>query len=172
MSLNWLDLLVGLIVISGAIRGYSRGLIREGMAFGGLAVGLILAAEWSPEVAGFLKPFVGGGRVLDVLAYLLVLLAVLGAATLLTVIALRLARVLFVGWFDRLGGAVFGAGQGAVVAALVLILMIKFPVAGLDKAVRDSDLAVQLLTLVPTLLSSLPPQLDAVASFFNPGKLR
>ncbi|HEX2987342.1 MAG TPA: CvpA family protein, partial [Chloroflexota bacterium] len=126
MSFSWLDLLVGLFVIGGAVRGYGRGLIREGMAFGGLAVGLILATEWSPEVAGFVKPFVGGGRVLDVLAYLLVLVAVLGAATLLTVLALRLVRAFFAGWVDRFGGALFGACQGAVVAALVLILMIKF----------------------------------------------
>lgn len=166
-----MDLLIGLFIIGGAIRGFRRGLIREGMAFGGLAVGLLLAAEWSPVVAELLKPFVGGGRGLDVLAYLLVVLAVLGAATLLTVVALRLARFLFVGWFDRLGGAIFGAGQGAVLAALVLILMIRFPVAGLDKAVKGSELSVQLLTLVPAMLSYLPPELNAVAAFFSPGKL-
>jgi|BarGraNGADG00212_2_1021979.scaffolds.fasta_scaffold04399_4 membrane protein required for colicin V production len=171
MSLTWLDLLIGLFIIGGAIRGFRRGLIREGMAFAGLAVGLILAAEWSPVVTEFLKPFIGGGRAADALAYLMVVLAVLGAATLLTVVTLRLARFLFVGWFDRLGGAIFGSGQGAVLAALVLILMIKFPVAGLDKAVKGSELSVQLLTLVPALVSYLPPELEAVAIFFSPGKL-
>ncbi len=169
MTPTWLDVAILLLIVVGAFRGYKRGLIREGMAFGGLAVGLILAAEWNPEVAEMLRPFIGGGRLLNALAYLLVVLGVLGLATLLTVIIQRLMRVLLVGWLDRLGGAVFGAGQGAILAALLMVLMIRFPIMGADRAVKGSEVAIDLLETVPAALSFLPPQLASVADFFDLG---
>ncbi len=171
MSPSWLDLSIVILIGAGAFRGFKRGLIREGMAFGGLAVGLILATEWNSEVAELLRPFVGGGRFLNALAYLLVVLAVLGLATLLTVLIQRLMRVFLVGWLDRLGGVAFGAGQGAILAALLLILMIRFPVLGLDKSVRGSEVAIDVLETVPAVLSYLPPELASVADFFDPGSL-
>jgi len=102
------------------------------MAFGGLAVGLVMASQWSSTVSDLLRPFIGGGRLVDALAYVLVVLSVLSAATLLTVIIQRLMRVLLVGWLDRLGGALFGAAQGAVLAALLLVLILRFPIMGLE----------------------------------------
>lgn len=171
MTPTWLDVGILLLIGAGTFRGYWRGLIREGMAFGGLAVGLILATEWNSEVAELLRPFVGGGRFLNALAYLLVVLAVLGVATLLTVLIQRLMRVFLVGWLDRLGGAVFGAGQGAILAALLLILVIRFPIMGLDKAVKGSEVAIDLLETVPAVLSYLPPELASVADFFDAGSL-
>ncbi|MHB0871018.1 MAG: CvpA family protein [Chloroflexota bacterium] len=169
MNPTWMDVAILLLVGAGAFRGYQRGLIREGMAFGGLAAGLILATEWNEPVAAVLEPFIGGGRLLDALSYLLVVLAILGLATLLTVLIQRLMRVFLVGWLDRLGGAVFGAGQGAIVAALLLILVIRFPIMGLEKAVRGSEVAFEILETVPAVLSFLPPELASVADFFDPG---
>lgn len=172
MAPSWLDLGIVLLVAAGTFRGYRRGLIREGMAFGGLAVGLVMASQWSPTVSDLLRPFIGGGRLVDAFAYVLVVLAVLSAATLLTVIVQRLMRVLLVGWLDRLGGALFGAAQGAILAALLLVLILRFPIMGLDRAVKGSDVAVRLLEAVPSVLAYLPPELASVADFFDPGQLR
>jgi len=172
MAPSWLDLGIALLVAAGTFRGYRRGLIREGMAFGGLAVGLVMASQWSSTVSDLLRPFIGGGRLVDALAYVLVVLSVLSAATLLTVIIQRLMRVLLVGWLDRLGGALFGAAQGAVLAALLLVLILRFPIMGLDRAVKGSDVAVRLLEAVPAVLAYLPPELASVADFFDPGQLR
>ncbi len=167
MSVTWLDIVLAVLIAAAAVRGYVRGLVREGMAFGGLAVGLILAAKWYAEVAEVFRPFVGGGRFLDGLAYLFVVLAILGAATLLTVVAQRLLRLLLVGWLDGLGGLVFGAAQGAIVATILLILMVRYPAAGLDKAAIDSGMGKVLLSAAPAVLDLLPPELSAVAEFFG-----
>jgi len=171
MAPTWLDVGILLLIGAGALRGYRRGLIREGMALGGLAVGLVLATQWNAEVAGLLKPFVGGGRFLNALAYVVVVLLILGVATLLTVVIQRVMRILLVGWLDRLGGALFGAGQGAILAALLLVLVVRFPVMGLDKAVKGSEVATDLLEIVPAILSYLPPELGPVAHFFDTGLL-
>jgi len=167
LDFTWLDIVLVTLIAVGAIRGFMRGLIREGMAFGGLGVGLVLASQWYSEVAETLRPFVGGGGLLDGLSYMLVVLAVLSVATLLTVIITRVIRLLLVGWIDGVGGLLFGAAQGAVLATMLLVLMVKYPLAGLDLAVGDSGLAGVLLGAVPEVLDRLPPELASVAEFFG-----
>lgn len=167
MSFGLLELGIALLIALGALRGFRRGLVREGLALGGLLLGLVLAAQWQVRVAALLKPFIGGGRLADGLAYLLVLLSVIGAATLLTVLVLRLVRLLLVGWLDRLGGAAFGAAQGAILAALLLFLAVKYPMMGLDQVVRESELGMAVLETLPRVLSYLPPELGPATRFFT-----
>lgn len=167
MNPTWLDVVITALIVAGALRGFMRGLIREGMAFGGLAVGLVLATQWHLEVAKAFEPFVGGGRLIEGMAYVLVVLAVLAVATLMTVIIMRVMNFLLVGWLDGLGGLVFGAAQGAILAVVILVLMVKYPSAGLDEAVKDSSLANRLLDATPVVLNSLPPELAAVSEFFD-----
>lgn len=158
-----LDLGVVVLVVGGAFRGHRRGLIREGLAFGGLAVGLLLASEWYQELAGIMAPFVGGGRLVALVAYLGMVLAVLLGATLLTVVMRRMLRWLFIGWLDSMGGVLFGAAQGALVALLVLFVLVGYPVMGSDRAVGESLLSVALLESLPSVLALLPPELGSIA---------
>ena len=167
MNPTWLDVVLITLIVAGALRGFMRGLIREGMAFGGLAVGLILATQWYMEVVKAIKPFVGGGRFIEALAYLFVVLAVLAAATLLTVVLLRVMNFFLVGWIDGLGGLLFGAAQGAVLAVVILVLMVRYPTAGLDGAVKESLIARALLDAVPVVLEHLPSELAVVSHFFD-----
>lgn len=164
---SWLDMAVALVVIGGAFRGYKRGLVREGMAFLGLLGGMALAARWHSDAAGALRPFVGGGALADGIAYLGIVLITLGCATLLTLAIRKLMHILFVGWLDGTAGALFGAGQGAVVAALGLFLLVKFQLFGLDKVVKGSDLAMLILGVLPGAMGFLPPELGSVAHFFE-----
>jgi membrane protein required for colicin V production len=167
LALNWLDLAIAFLLVSGAFRGYKRGLVREGMAFAGLLGGMAIAARWHAEVADALQPFVGGGALADGLAYIGIVLFALGCATLLTLALRKLMHLLLVGWLDRVAGAVFGAMQGAVVAALALFLLIKFQLFGLDRVVIGSDLAMAVLGILPGAIGLLPPELGTVAHFFE-----
>ncbi len=167
MNFTWLDVVVVLMVVAGSLRGLKRGLVREGMAFAGLATGLLVAIHWYRSVYSLLRPFVGGGSAVEALAYLLVVLGVLGGFTLLTVLLLRLRRLLFVGWLDRLGGGLFGGAQGALLAAVGLVLLIKNPMVGLDRSIGESEAALALLRAVAAALAHLPPELAPVVGFFR-----
>lgn len=162
-----LELLAWATIGVSAFRGFKRGLIREAMAFLGLALGLVLAGQWYPYVADALKPLIGRSRVADALSFLLVLSAVLLCSTVITVVLQRVARFLLAGWLDRLGGAALGAGQGAVVVALVLLLLLKYPIMGWDAAVRDSQMAMRLVEGLRSAGGYLPRELAAVAAFLN-----
>ena len=167
MVLNWLDMAIAVLVIGGAFRGYQRGVVREGMAFAGLLGGMALAARWHVDVAQGLRPWIGGGALADGISYLGIVLVTLGCATVLTLAIRKLMHLLLVGWLDRAAGALFGAGQGAIVAAICLFLMVKFQLFGLDKVVKGSDLATVILGILPGAMGLLPPELGSVAHFFE-----
>lgn len=167
MMPSWLDMAIALVIVGGAFRGYKRGLVREGMAFIGLIGGMVLASRWQSDVARTLQPFVGGGALAAGIAYLGIVLVTLGCATLATLIIRKLMHVLLVGWLDRVAGALFGAGQGAIVAALCLFLLVKFQLFGLDKVVKGSDMAMVVLSLLPDAVGLLPPEFGSVAHFFE-----
>jgi uncharacterized membrane protein required for colicin V production len=99
-------------------------------------------------------------------AYLLVILAALMLATLLTVVLDRYLRAPMLGGFNRIGGAVLGVMQAAVLAAFILVLLLRLPVLELDEAVRQAPLPRAVLEPLPVVLSYLPPELAEVRAFF------
>ncbi len=164
---NWLDMLVALLTVAGAYRGYRRGLVREGMAFAGLVVGMVIASRWRADAAKAISPFVGSGGIADALGYGGLVLLVLGCATVLTLLLRKLMHVLLVGWLDAVGGGLFGAAQGAIVAGIVLFLLIRFQLFGVEGAVRDSELATTALGMLPGAIGLLPSELGSLARFFE-----
>jgi membrane protein required for colicin V production len=166
-NLEWVvNALVAVIALAGAFRGMRRGLIREGLAIAGVAVGVWLAGRWHEPLEQALEQLVGGGTLAETLAYLLVVLAAVVLATLLTVALDRFRRIPLLGGVDRGGGALLGAAQGAVLAALILVLMLRYPVFGLDAAVGEAALPRLVVQPLPQLLSHLPPELAGVRAFF------
>jgi membrane protein required for colicin V production len=128
---------------------------------------MILASHQYPNVAAWLEPFIGGGTIADALAYLGIVLASLGLATLLTLAIRKLMHVLLVGWLDRFSGALFGAGQGIALATLVLFLIVRFEFMGLEKAVGDSELSLAVLGLLPGAVELLPPELGSIGKLLQ-----
>ncbi|HEX9015143.1 MAG TPA: CvpA family protein [Chloroflexota bacterium] len=163
---NWLDMLVALLIVAGAWRGYRRGLIREGMALLGLLGGMIVASRFHEAVASLIEPFVGRGFA-DGIAYGGIVLLILGAATLFTLALKRLMKFVFAGRLDTAAGVIFGGLQGAVLASLVLLVMVKFRMFGVDKSFEDSQLAVAALALLPGIAGLLPEELGSLAGLFQ-----
>lgn len=161
-----MNALVAVTLLAGAYRGMRRGFVREGMAIAGLVAGVWLAGRWHQPLERHIERLVGGGALAETLAYLLIVLAVIMLATLLTVVIERYRRLPLMHGFDRAGGALLGAAQGAVLAALILVLIVRFPVLGLDEVVGDATLPRVVLQPLPRVLSYLPPELAGVRTFF------
>lgn len=167
---NWLDMLVALVVVACAFRGYRRGLVREGMALLGLLAGTVLAARLQVPVSKSLQPFVGGGALADSLAYVGVLLVVIGSATIFTLVIRKLLVLFLVDWLDSASGALFGAAQGAILAGLLLFLSVKFQVFGMDRAVQSSELGLVALGMLPGVVGLLPSEFGTLARFLEGSK--
>ncbi len=167
MGINWLDLAIAFLVALGAVRGFGRGLIREGMALLGLIAGLVAAIRFQQAGAMLLAPFIGPGPLADTLSFLGIVLLALGCATILTLIVRKLFRILLVGWLDRAAGGLLGAVQGAILAGLLLFLVVKTQFLGLDRMVGESELATAVIEALPSAMALLPGELGPITRIFT-----
>jgi membrane protein required for colicin V production len=121
-----IDILVGAVLSIAALRGLFLGLIREAFSLAGIASGYLVVRLFARPVADWLLNVSGG----DVPAALAPWLAGAGLFIFTVAVVTFAGRVLRkgvravgLGIADRLGGAVLGVAEGAVVVALLLALV-------------------------------------------------
>lgn len=155
--MNWLDIVLLVVLAMAAVGGLSIGIIRAALYLAGLVLGVVLAGHYylpfSQLLDSFLQP-----EVAKVLAFAIILIAVMVAAAFLAIFLRRGVSAIKLGWADRLGGAVFGLALGAMFCGGLLALWVKF--AGSAGAITESTLAPVLVGL----LNYLPA---GVRSFFQ-----
>jgi membrane protein required for colicin V production len=119
---NQLDALLLVLLVPFMLRGWSRGVLREGFGVAGFVAGVLAAAALAGPVASDLtaRGLVSPGRGAMIAAFA-VFFSVVIAFNLAGRVADGFARALFLGPLLRLAGAGFGAVKGAVVLAFVLL---------------------------------------------------
>jgi membrane protein required for colicin V production len=161
MSFNWLDVVLGTVLLvsfAGAVR---NGLSKEIIRLVALVAGIVGGLWWYPAAAAYLKPLLADESIASFAGFFVILFGSLLAGILL---AWALAKILgWVGlrWFDRLLGGAFGLVRGLLVcAALVLALLAFSPLTRSTEVVAESKIA-------PWVLHAAQ-----ATSFAAPGNLR
>ena len=118
--MNWLDVVLGAVVLASVVTGFLKGAIRTVFSLAGLAVGFFIASResgalgivlssWmSPRVAGavaFVIVFLGIGLVFALAAYLL--------RTVIEKLSLT--------WLDRLAGGALGLLRGVIIIGVLAL---------------------------------------------------
>lgn len=153
--MNIVDPILLLLVSLFALRGYFKGLFREGFSLLGWLVGFMVAVRYDEPAATLL----GGYWELP----LIVLKAVSFVGLFLLVYILfsftgwllhRAAKVLFLQTMNRIGGVVIGAGKGTALLALAIFLVASFPptAQGAKQKMHGSYLAPPLYHLARELV--------------------
>ncbi len=162
--MNWLDILLLVAIALATVGGLSIGIIRAALYLAGLIFGIVLAGHYyipfSHLLDAVLQP-----NVAKVVAFIIILAAVVVAAVFLAIFLRQGASAIKLGWADRLGGAVFGLAMGAIFCGAFLALWVKF--VGGGETIAESTLARILLDRLPMALALLPDEFDAVRSFFQ-----
>jgi membrane protein required for colicin V production len=162
--MNWLDIVLLIAIALATVAGLSIGIIRAALSLAGLIFGVVLAGHYyipfSHLLDAFLQP-----NVAKVIAFIIILAAVMVAAAFLAMFLRRGASVIKLGWADRLVGAVFGLVLGALFCGGLLAMWVKF-IGGSD-TITQSTVARMLLDRLPVVLALLPDEFDAVRSFFQ-----
>lgn len=132
MLLTWLDWIFIVVLSVTTLTGFLRGLIREALGLAAWIIALLAARLLAEPVADLLAGVIDNADGRLVLAFVLVIFAVV----LLCGIVIRLvhAAVEWVGMglFNRVMGAAFGGAKGAAILVLVTILISLTPLAQLD----------------------------------------
>jgi len=150
---NQLDALLLVLLVPFALRGYWRGLCREGLGLLGLFVGAFAAAGFGPKLAESLVAHQFGPPYVALpVAYMVIFFAVWVMASVLGMVTDRIARALFLGGLNRVGGVVLGSAKGATVLGFILLFAARAP--GMADTIESSRLGRPLMQLAGSVLGT------------------
>ena len=161
--MNWLDIVITIYLIISVISGLVQGLIRSVLSIIGLIVGIALAANFYKQFGDVLT-FIHNPDIADIVAFVIILLAVMVIAALIALVLRSIIKAIMLGWIDRLGGAIFGLLLGALSVSVLLAIVAKFTDTSL---ITESALAGFFLDKFPLIMGLLPSEFDVVRNFFK-----
>jgi membrane protein required for colicin V production len=162
--MNWLDIVILIALAIAVIIGLKFGLIKAVMLLVGIIVGVVLAGHYAGPLGERLT-FISSEGVAKGVAFAIIMLAVLAVATIVATLLTWAAKVVMLGWVNRLGGAVIGLFLGALFCGALLAMWVYF--LGMSETIADSVIATVLLDRLPMVLALLPDEFDGVRSFFH-----
>jgi membrane protein required for colicin V production len=155
--MNRIDVVLTIVLVLFALRGFWRGFSREFFGFIGLIGGLAVAAAAYAAAEAYV-PAAVPERLRPIAAFAAVFFAVDLAANLAGAVLHRMLGVLFLSPVNRLAGAAFGVAKGAAMAAIVLLLVRAYtPSPELLTELDRSTLARPLLGLAGEVEESARP---------------
>jgi len=161
--MNWVDIVIIIYLCLSVISGFMQGLIRTVLSIIGLIVGIILAAHFYKQLGDALT-FISNKNVADVVAFVFILLVVMGIAALIAWFLRSLIKAIMLGWVDKIGGAVLGLILGALSISAILAIIAKVSNSSL---ITDSKFAAFFLDKFPLILTFLPGDFSTIRNFFK-----
>ena len=121
--MNYIDLVLGIILIIAAIQGFRKGFIVEAASLAALILGIWGAIKFSDWTAGYIsKTFNYHPEFLGTLAFLLTFIGIVVLIHILGKILDSTVKAVALGFLNRLAGIIFGVLKTAVILSILLLL--------------------------------------------------
>ena len=124
--MNLLDYVLIAILGYCLVRGVFRGLIKELSAIVGVLGGFYAGYSYYGRVAHHLSHWITNPGYLNIISFLIVFVAVFSVISFIGVMLKYLMNIAFLGWTDRISGAVFGTLKGALIAIVLILVLTAF----------------------------------------------
>jgi membrane protein required for colicin V production len=124
--MNPFDILIFVILAYGVIRGIFRGLVRELASIVGVLGGFYAAYTYYPHMAKLISPWIANTAYLNILSYMILFVAVVIVVSILAVVIKYLLNIIYLGWVDRVSGALFGGVKAALIVSVLFIVLTAF----------------------------------------------
>lgn len=122
--MNWLDGLILLPVLIGLILGLKRGFVSEVIALVVVIFGALGARLLAPTVSrAILSAFAWPEGTCDVIAYVVVFLAIAVVLSLIARGLNRFLRAIHLAWLNKLVGGAFGAIKSCVIILIAVFVL-------------------------------------------------
>jgi len=159
MEYNYIDLILGGILVYGAIKGLMKGLIVEIAGLLALILGVWGAIHFSDVVGDFLSSkFDWNEKYISLSAFIITFLGIIIAISTLGKALTSVASVIALGWLNKLFGAIFGLLKiGFMLSVLLnILLQINTKLDFLEKKVlKESVLFEPVADVAPTVFPML-----------------
>jgi membrane protein required for colicin V production len=146
--LNWVDVITALVLLSFAIRGLMRGLLREVFSLVGFFLGLWIAllkfiplGEWVQSKFPLTEPLPFH------IAFLAIFLSMASLAGLVGYMLHRIAKGLLMGWLNAIMGMGFGCIKGVMLLTVLLFLLAHLPLTASIRTQLQTSAVVAYLEL-------------------------
>lgn len=138
--MNPFDIIMITILSYGLIRGIFRGLVREIASIVGVLGGFYAAYTYYPHAAQLISRWVSNPAYLNIISYLAIFSVVVIIVGILAVVIKYLLNIAYLGWVDRVCGALFGVLKGGLVICVLFIVLTAFLPKG-SAFIKDATLS-------------------------------
>jgi len=123
VSMNYIDIVLGIILILAAIQGFRKGFIVELASLAALVLGIWGAIKFSDWTAGFIsRTFNFHSEFLTTIAFLVTFIGIVILIHILGKVLDNTVKAIALGFLNRLAGIIFGALKVAVILSILLML--------------------------------------------------
>ena len=158
-SLNWLDILLGIIIICSAVAGLRAGFTRVVIGLLATVVGL-LAGFWCYRLVGEqLSPWISRPAVANAVGFFLIFFGVALLGSIVAALLSRMLRWVGLSWFNYLLGGVAGFARGALVVAVLANILVAFAPSPVPSYLRNSRVLPYADGVASVLVQFAPRQL-------------
>ena len=124
--MNYLDVIIGLILLLFAYKGLKKGLIVEAFSLAAFLIGIYGAMYLSDITAkGLAKIIDAPQEIMTIIAFIITFIILAILVTFIGKLISKIVEALFLGFIDKIGGFVFGIVKGALLIS-ILILVLNF----------------------------------------------
>ncbi len=153
--MNWLDILLGAILLLSMLSGFRKGFARTGIGIGATIIGILCGLWFYRTIGAFLNNYIASRTAANVIGFLIVFAAVISLGSLIAWLIEKLLKVVQLSWLNRLLGGVLGLVQGALAGAMIILLMMAFSTKE-PHSVANSRLAPYVIGSAKVIASAAP----------------
>ncbi len=132
--MNYLDIIIAIILLVFGFKGLRKGLIIEVVTLLAFGVGIYGAMHFSDFTAGHLQDFMEiNPKYLNTIAFVLTFIILVVLVNLVGRLVSRAIKSLNLGFFDKLGGFLFGVLKGVLLCSTFVLVLNNLQWTGLVK---------------------------------------
>lgn len=132
--MNYLDIIIAIILLLFGVKGFRKGLIIEVVTLLAFAVGVYGAMHFSDFTAEHLKEFMEiNPKYLNTTAFVLTFILLVILVNIIGRMVTKLIQAMNLGFFNKLGGAVFGMAKGVLLCSIMVMVLNNFQLLGIVK---------------------------------------
>ena len=154
-----LDWIFALIIVVSTVFALTKGLMRELISLGALILGFVLAVLYYPVAGAPFRSLTRTDAIAWLIGFLVIFIGVLLLGAAVAFAVNKLVKAASLEWIDRLLGALFGFVRGALVASIIVLALVAFPVK--EGLLQKSVLAPYLLAGARAVVYTVPRELKA-----------
>jgi membrane protein required for colicin V production len=124
--MNWLDIVLGLILVASLLSSFRKGLSREIIGLISVCLALLLGVWLYGSAAGYLQPYLSSRTAANFAGFGIVFCGVLLIGSLLSLIVGRFLKVTGLSFLDHLLGMGFGIVRGLLIGVALITGIMAF----------------------------------------------